>query len=98
MKSAMLHYSYSEVFKQLEKVCARNGFAILKSSEKDGEISAVRGWKILRNQTHLQISVQRKEKLVTKVFVEVKVTRKKNREIESAGIEEKLVDTIYKFF
>ncbi len=98
MKSAHLHYSFGEVFKQLEKVCFRNGFLVLNSNEKKGEINAVRGWKLFGNKTYLHLKVSKKDKVGTKVDVVVKMSglRKENKEVPK--LEEKVVDTIYKFF
>ena len=98
MKSALLHYSYGEVFRYVEKVCQRNGFRIQKMNEENGEVTAERGWKVLGTKTHLHLKLEKRAKLITKVNVEVMLNRMKKNKTGADKIEEEIIDTIYKYF
>jgi len=82
----------------MEKACKRNGFTVLTSDDKKGEITATKGNKILGNKTDLSLKVIKTEKLVTKISIEVKLIGFRNKNSNPAKIEEKVVDTIYKLF
>ncbi len=98
MRSALLHFPYGEVFNLMEKVCRRNNFRIIDSNEKKGEINAERGSNFIGNKLFLHLKVQRTDKPVTKVFVEVELKGRMKRFIELEKVEDRIVDSIYNHF
>jgi len=98
MKSALLHYEYGDVFRNLRRICRKNGFRIQSFNEESGEVNAVKGWTFLGNKSHLHIQVEKTSKLVTKVNVELMLKGLKKPDPKSEHVEGQIVDTIYKFF
>jgi hypothetical protein len=98
MKSALLLFPFGEVFNTLEKVCNRNGFHVMDSNAKRGEINAERGSNFIGNKIALHLKVERTDKPVTKVIVEAEIKGRMKRFIEISKLEEKIVDSIYRHF
>ena len=98
MKSALLHFPYGEVFNAMEKICSRNNFRIIDFNEKKGEINAEKGSSLIGNKISLHLKIQRTDKPVTKVIVEVEIKGRMKRFIEADKVEEKIVDSIYRHF
>ena len=98
MKSALLHYPYDEVFKNLRRVCKRKHFRIQEINELNGEMKAVKGWRILGSKSELHLKVEKQSQLITKVDVKVMIDGIKKYGTESPKAEEKFIETIYKYF
>lgn len=98
MQSAVLHYSYSDVFPYLKKVCKRKGFHILKLNEESGEVIAERGWKILGNKSRIHFTLSKKSTLITQVNVEIMFDNIKKNKTDAGKFEEEVIHTIYKYF
>jgi hypothetical protein len=96
MKSALLHFPYGEVFNSMEKVCRRNGFRVMDTNEKKGEINAEKGNRLFGNKILLHLKIQKQN--TVKVNIEIVASGWLKRFFNATEMEEKIVDSIYRHF
>ena len=98
MKSALLQYPYGEVFEPLEKICKKKGYSKITINRETGVIHARKGIQLFNNLIDLDVHVERVDEYITRINIVATSVKVNSGGKELEEVEEKFVDTIYKFF
>ena len=98
MKSALLQYPYREVFEPLEKICKKKGYSKIKIDEATGVIHASKGIQLFNNLIDLDVTVEKVDEQITRINITASSFKLSSGNKDLNEIEERFVETIYKFF
>jgi len=98
MKSALLQYPYGEVFGPLEKICKKKGYSKIKIDEGTGVLHATKGIQLFNNHVDIDVKVEKVDDQITRVNITASSFKLSQGNKELEEIEDRFVDTIYKFF
>lgn len=98
MKSALLQYPYGEVFGPLEKICKKKGYSKIKIDEVTGMLHASKGIQLFNNHVDLDVKVEKVDDQITRINITATSFKLSQGSKELEEIEDRFVDTIYKFF
>jgi len=98
MKSALLQYSYGEVFEPLEKICKKKGYSKIKIDQETGVLHASIGIQLFNNHVDLDVKVEKVDDQITRINITASSLKLSPGSKDLEDIEERFVDTIYKFF
>lgn len=98
MKSALLQYPYREVFGPLEKICKKKGYSKIKIDQETGVLHASRGIQLFNNHIDIDVKVEKVDDQITRINISASSFKLSagNKDLEE--VEERFVETIYKFF
>ena len=98
MKSALLQYPYGEVFEPLEKICKKKGYSKITIDQASGILHASKGIQLFNNHVDLNVKVEKVDEQITRINVMASTFKISNGGKDLEEIEERFVETIYKFF
>jgi len=88
MKSALLQYPYVDVFGPLEKICKKKGYSKIKIDQETGILHASKGIQLFNNHVDQ----------ITRINITASSFKISHGPKDLQEIEERFVETIYKFF
>jgi hypothetical protein len=98
MKSALLQYPYGEVFGPLEKICKKKGYSKIKIDQETGMLHATKGIQLFNNHVDLDVKVEKVDDQITRINITASSFKISAGSKDLDEIEERFVETIYKFF
>jgi hypothetical protein len=98
MKSALLQYPYQEVFGPLEKICKKKGYSKIKIDQETGLLHATKGIQLFNNHVDLDVKVEKVDEQITRINITATSFKISPGSRDLQEIEERFVETIYKFF
>jgi hypothetical protein len=98
MKSALLQYPYGEVFGPLEKICKKKGYSKININQEAGELHATKGIQLFNNLVDLEVKVEKVDEQITRINITASSFKLSHGSKDLQEIEERFVETIYKFF
>ena len=98
MKSALLQYPYREVFEPLEKICQKKGYSKIKIDQETGVLHATKGIQLFNNHVDLDVKVEKVDDQITRINITASSLKISPGSKDLDEIEERFVETIYKFF
>lgn len=98
MKSALLQYPYGEVFEPLEKICKKKGYSKIKIDPETGVIHATKGIQLFNNLVDLDVKVEKVDDQITRINITASSFKLSSGSKDLEEIEERFIETIYKFF
>jgi hypothetical protein len=98
MKSALLQYPYGEVFEPLEKICKKKGYSKIKIDQETGMLHASKGLQLFNNHVDIDVKVEKVDEQITRINISATSFKISPGSKDLEEIEERFVDTIYKFF
>ena len=97
MRSALLQYSYGEVFGPLQQACRKKGYSIVRFDARAGVLKASKS-KFFGKPIEIEMRVERLDEQITKINVTASSFKISPGSSVLENEEEKLVETIYKYF
>src|SRR6187549_1562187 len=98
MKSALLQYPYVDVFWTLEKICKKKGYSKIKIDHETGILHASKGIQLFNNHVDLDVKVEKVDDQITRINITASSFKISHGSKDLDEIEERFVETIYKFF
>ena|SRR6186713_2891650 len=98
MKSALLQYPYGEVFGPLEKICKKKGYSRININLDEGVLHATKGIQLFNNHVDLDVKVEKVDDQITRINITASSFKLSPGSKDLQEIEERFVETIYKFF
>lgn len=98
MKSALLQYPYGDVFGTLEEACKKKGYSKIKIDKVTGILHASKGIQLFNNHVDIDVKVEKVDDQITRLNITASSLKLSPGSRELDEVEERFLETVYKFF